>query len=76
MAPLRRGLHRMIKPISLFILTTLFSCSSHTKYLTSQKEGWFKDQDFGLVYCKVESGKDGLIDPSCFEAGFVKSEVK
>jgi hypothetical protein len=64
----------MKKPILLLTLIFLFSCSSQTKYLTNQKEGWFKDQDFGLVYCKVENKKDGSTDPLCFEAGFVKSE--
>jgi len=61
-----------LKILSLIFL--IASCSSPTAFLTDQKEGWFKDHEFGLIYCKANLQKDGSVDPICREAAFLRGE--
>jgi hypothetical protein len=61
---------------SISIFSILSSCASPDKFLTEQKDGWFRDSELGLVYCRANAQNAGSADPVCFEAGFVKNEKK
>jgi hypothetical protein len=58
--------------LSISLLSTLVSCVSSDKFLTEQKDGWFRDSELGLIYCRANVQSDGSADPVCFEAGFTK----
>jgi len=62
--------------LSISLLSILASCASPDKFLTEQKDGWFRDSELGLVYCRANAENNGSTDPVCFEAGFVKNEKK
>jgi hypothetical protein len=64
----------MKNPKIFFLIFLISSCSSPTVFLTDQKEGWFKDHEFGLVYCKASLQKDGSVDPVCFESAYFRAE--
>ena len=58
-------------PKSLFLIIAVFllsSCVSENQFLTEHKEGWFKNLDRGLVYCRANVKADGTADPVCFES--------
>ena len=61
--------------ITLIALTTVSGCNGGSSFLTIQENGWFKDEERGLVYCKANNLKTGA-DPVCFEAAIKIIEEK
>jgi len=58
------------KVFLVFFLAFLQNCSLNESFLTEQKDGWFSNNDAGLIYCRANVKNDGSADPVCFETGF------